>query len=115
MSEVPRDPLPQKFREWLDTRALTVVPVAAAELLEGVVELRLELDRTRSLLHELVRRDSPTPWADVVALQNHEAKALGLVAETAASVIGKLSAGQNADEEFRAWRQAVGRYERRAA
>jgi hypothetical protein len=107
--------VPEEFQRWLAARALTVVPVAARELLDDAIDTRMERDRLRRELHELIRRESETPWADRLAMLNHEADLLRVVHAESEALIAALRRQQPADDLYRAWRQAVGRYERRTA
>jgi hypothetical protein len=90
-----------------------VVPVAAKELLDGAIDQAQELAVTRYELISLISRESDTPWADLLAARNHDALTLREVHECAEELIGRLRSNQSCDDEYRAWRQAVGRYERR--
>lgn len=96
----------------METQGLTLVPVAAKELLDGVINLRLELDRARYDLWALARRESDTPLGDLLRLRDHEADLLRDVHEAASEVIERLRTNRPATDEIRAWRQAVGIYER---
>lgn len=57
----------------MDQRALTLVPVAAAELLDGAIDMRLEHDRIKRALIEMLRSESDTPYSDWCDMRTHEA------------------------------------------
>lgn len=104
---------PRDVQRWLDDRALTAIPIAAAELLDKAIDIAQELTTTRHELTQLVRRESDTPLGDLLRLRDHQADLLRDVHERATHVIEQLQRGQQAEDAHRAWRQAVYRYERR--
>lgn len=99
----------------MDDRSLALVPVAAKELLDAAIDTKRELIVLQAEMTELAQRESDTPLSALWELRRHEAVLLREVHETACVVIERLRKGQRADDEHRAWRQAVGRWERRTA
>lgn len=99
----------------MDARSLALVPLPAKELLDGAINLRLEYDRTRRELLSILRMETDTPYGAWMAMRDHETELLRERVDTAESVIKVLQQGGNADENIRAWRQAVYKHERRTA
>lgn len=106
---------PDELDRWLQQQQLAVVPVAAKELLDGAIDLRLERDRLAHQLIEITSRESDTPVGDLLRLREHQADVLVEVHEAATDLISHLRRGMPSDDEYRTWRQAVGRYDRRTA
>lgn len=107
--------IPAHIQQWLDSRALTVVPVAAAELLDEKVELAERLVFVSEQLRQLVDLESETPMGDLLRLRDHDADRLLEVHHAAEKLIALMPKRHQAEAAHTEWRKAVYRYERRTA
>lgn len=106
--------VPPHIQQWLDQRALTLVPVAAAEFLDDKVDLAERLAVCQGELRQLAARESETPMGDLLRLREHESTYLRAIYEATEALAGEVRQCCNEDR-YRTWRQAVSRYERRTA
>lgn len=107
--------IPVHIQQWLDQRALTVVPVAAAELLEAEVSVAERLAVCAEQLHQLAALESETPMGDLLRLRDHDADRLLEVHHAAEKLIALMPKRHQTQAAYENWRKAVYRYERRSA
>jgi hypothetical protein len=107
--------VPDHIQQWLDARALAVVPVAAAELLDAEVPVAERLAVVSEQLHQMAALESDTPLGDLLRLRQHEADRLLEVHHAAEKLIALMPKRHQTEAAYAEWRKAVYRYERRSA